>query len=438
MKENFIETWPNYLFEQGVVDCSFALNKIFVCSSLSDIKRVLVNNSANYRISWQQRRVFQSMFGDDSIAFSDGEMWRDQRASLNKALGMAALTRSARKMLDYAGEVGDRWAATPSPPSGVDVSSELFRMSLRAICEVTASWGDNHNVVALAMQGAREDERLGQFGLSAFFRLAGMVKERARGRSGPVYEEIARLVRQELDRRAMYGDPAADFLAEYRRIARDKGDSISVDNIACNVITLLSSAETTAVTMSMFAYFLACHPELQEVIARELNDLLSSAQFDDPRQWRTPPNARAFANEVMRMFPPLPLLSREALGPDVIGGRRVAKGATVFISPYIVHHHTAYWRDPWTFDHHRFLPDGPDEHNPAFMPFGMGARKCAGFHLAHFEMFLVFAALLRRFRFRLCADTHIAVGTRLALRLPSGVRLHLEPVDRSDAARAVA
>jgi cytochrome P450 len=428
MSENYIDAWPRFLFQDRFSDCSFAFNKIFVCSDIPLIRHILVDGQNRYKIAWQQRRVFESMFGRNSIAFSSDDIWRGQRVSLNRSLGMTALTRGSAQMLRFADDVAADWANRQTPE--VEIVEELFRMSLRAICEMVISWGDNDRVIELSMEHARRDVGVGRFGLGAFFRLPPLFREQARGKSNAVYDEIREMVFRELEHRAIHGDPADDFLAEYARLARDGGKGeISADDIACNVITLLSSAETTATTMAMFAYFLAFHPEEQETIADELVTLLDSDTASDPRAWKAPPVAKAFANETLRMFPPLPLISREAKETDQIGDTIIGRGATVFISPYILHHHEAYWNDPWTFDHRRFLPGGVDVRNPAFMPFGFGQRKCAGFHLANYEIFLVFARLLKDFRFELSEATCVSVATTLALRLPNGLVLRLRRLD---------
>jgi cytochrome P450 len=53
------------------------------------------------------------------------------------------------------------------------------------------------------------------------------------------------------------------------------------------------------------------------------------------------------------------------------------------ISPWILHRLPVYWERPDAFEPQRFLgPPEAGEENPAFLPFGTGARTCIGKPLA--------------------------------------------------------
>ncbi|WP_163413895.1 cytochrome P450, partial [Escherichia coli] len=51
------------------------------------------------------------------------------------------------------------------------------------------------------------------------------------------------------------------------------------------------------------------------------------------------PFAKAVIEEAMRLFPPVPFLSRQALGEDRLGRIKVPRGSVVMVAPYVLHRH---------------------------------------------------------------------------------------------------
>jgi len=57
----------------------------------------------------------------------------------------------------------------------------------------------------------------------------------------------------------------------------------------------------------------------------------------------------------------------------------------------------------------RFSPDRfTEKHATAFMPFGLGGRKCIGSRLAMIEMKLTVILTLKEFVIKTCADTPVS------------------------------
>ncbi|XP_049989929.1 cytochrome P450 4A14-like [Alexandromys fortis] len=78
--------------------------------------------------------------------------------------------------------------------------------------------------------------------------------------------------------------------------------------------------------------------------------------------------------EAMRLYPPVPGVSRELNTPVTFpDGRSLPKGFTVAISIYGLHHNPRFWPNPKVFDPSRFAPDS-SRHSYAFLPFSGGAR----------------------------------------------------------------
>jgi cytochrome P450 len=157
---------------------------------------------------------------------------------------------------------------------------------------------------------------------------------------------------------------------------------------------LLAGHETTSAAILWTLDLLSRHPAIADRVADEARAALASdrAKFDSERH----PLTCSVVKETMRLFPPVWVLPRRALRDATIGKYRVLAGSHVLINVHGLHRHPRLWSDPDSFIPGRFDPARPDP--PAYMPFGLGARRCVGLHLGLAETVLVTARFLARYR----------------------------------------
>jgi cytochrome P450 len=136
---------------------------------------------------------------------------------------------------------------------------------------------------------------------------------------------------------------------------------------------------------------------------------------------------KAVVQETLRLYPPLWLFDRRALGPDDLAGTKVAKGDLVIFCPYSVHRLPELWPDPEAFRPERFEAGREEQKNKfAYLPFSVGPRTCIGNNLAMIESQLIMGTLLSRFRARLADPAPITPRGRFTLRPSRPVVLRLE------------
>jgi cytochrome P450 len=200
-------------------------------------------------------------------------------------------------------------------------------------------------------------------------------------------------------RAAAHGNRPSD-LFDLISTTRDPetGAAFSGERLLDQIATLITAGhETTAAALFWALYVLADAPEIQERLAEEVApfDLNPDSAADAlPKLVYT----RAVVSETLRLYPPAYTLVRQARDADIAGGIPVARGAVVFIAPWVLHRHRRLWVQPEVFDPTRFLPGAPLPDRFAYMPFGIGPRVCVGAQFALTEATLVLASMIQAFR----------------------------------------
>jgi cytochrome P450 len=196
-------------------------------------------------------------------------------------------------------------------------------------------------------------------------------------------------------------------------------------------VLLMAGHETTANTLAWTWYILSQTPEIEAKLHAELEEVLGGRlpTLDDvPRLVYT----RAIFEEVLRLYPPVPLLTREALHDETFEGRRIRKGALIVVCPWLLHRHRKLWRQPDHFVPERFLPGGDRPASKfAYIPFSVGPRICSGMAFGQAEAILCIATVAQAFMLRLEPGHRVEVTCRLTLR--PGDKLPMRLIARTPA-----
>lgn len=196
-----------------------------------------------------------------------------------------------------------------------------------------------------------------------------------------------------------------------------------VDQVA---IFFLAGHETSASALAWALYLLALFPEWQDKLAQEAQTVLSDApDFADVSRLRV---ARDVFRETLRLYPPVPMMVREATCPETFRDRPVPTGSQIVISPWHLHRHDRIWPDPDGFDPARWQTDeGRACARDAYIPFSAGARVCTGAGFAMVEGPLILARLMRDFTFFRVEDRDPVPVAHLTVRARDGIWLHVRP-----------
>lgn len=183
---------------------------------------------------------------------------------------------------------------------------------------------------------------------------------------------------------------------------------LSETEIILNIALFISAgSDTTATALTGWTYFVCTHRDVYERLIREVREACPSAESDVV--WSTVKDLRfleATLLEALRLFPPSPASQQRMVprGGAVIDGYALPEGTTVAVSPWSSTRSKLNFHDPDTFRPERWLTvdqGGQEEFASdrlgASLPFGTGPRVCIGKNLAHMEMRLIAAHMLRNF-----------------------------------------
>ena len=199
-----------------------------------------------------------------------------------------------------------------------------------------------------------------------------------------------------------------------------------VDQVA---IFFLAGHETSAAALGWALWLLAAHPSWQDAVAAE-----AAALTPDMAGVGALRVTRAVFRETLRLYPPVPMMVRQAARPGTLRGRPVPRGAQLVLSPWHLHRHRRLWDDPDAFDPARWSrPESRPAIRDAFIPFSAGERACPGAGLAMTEGVVMLARVVSAFILRPGPVPPVPVA-RLTLRGRDGVAIHLTPRPRASSA----
>ncbi|GMR47782.1 hypothetical protein PMAYCL1PPCAC_17977, partial [Pristionchus mayeri] len=139
--------------------------------------------------------------------------------------------------------------------------------------------------------------------------------------------------------------------------------------------------DTTSAGLGWTIWCLATHPEIQE---RAYNEVLQLLGDDVDRDiGREDMGNLVYLDrcikEAMRLFPPVPFVSRQLQKDFVLGKYLLPVNSIVSISPFVVHRNESIYPNPLEYDPDRFLPEKVTERNAYdYIPFSAGPRNCIG------------------------------------------------------------
>lgn len=429
LRQNPITAFGEGAYRLPIIHLKSRIRDFLLVSEPEAIKRVLLDNVGNYIKSDQVQRLTRPALGN-GLLNAEGASWRFQRRTAAPMFQMRHVTSFGPVMAAATADMLTRWDALPDGVL-VDAADEMMRLTYDIICrtvfsgDVTMDYGRMSKAILVYLETLGRIDMLGLLGLPQW------VPTPDRVRAAPALRYFRKEMEGLIERRkaliARDAAAAPNDLLTLLLTAHDPegGTLFSGREVFDNVMTFIFAGhETTANALAWTLYLLSQFPDVDAQVVREVRsvDDEAIATGDLPELSFT----KAVLDESMRLYPPAPFVSREAVAADTVGGRAIAPRTSVLISTWILHRHLLLWERPDEFDPSRFLPGNKESiHRFAYLPFGAGPRICIGMSFAVQEAMIALAAITRRYKLELEPGHEVQPLARITLRPRDGLKMRL-------------
>lgn len=410
-RRNMLAAFGERAYGAEVLRLTALRRRVLVFNMPAAIQAVLIGQPEVFeRKSPQMRHALEPLLGDGLI-ISDGPVWKARRPVVQGETHPSRMAALVPAMTAVAEEWRAAWEALPEGAT-LDVLSEMGRFAAEVITRAVFGRALGRAATARVVAAfAAYQARVGNLDLASLFglpdalpRLQGLLR-RAEVRA--IHAVVDDLIAEAL--RGGRGD--ASLLAGMAALP-----GITREAFRNEAITLfLAGHETTANVMAWAWYLLALAPRVEAALHAELDAVLAGrapGAEDLPRL----PWTRAVVEETLRLYPPIPLLAREAAADTEVAGVPVPRGGIAIVSPWLVHRHRRHWEAPDAFRPERFLPGAPPPARYTYLPFSLGPRVCTGAQFGLSEAMIMLATLAQRVRLRPAPGLAVTPVSRLTLR----------------------
>ena len=430
VRTNPLTTWTEEHFEAPIVAGEGVMGRITVVNDPAAIRHILVDNAANYRKDDLQRRVLAPGLGQGLLTV-EGEEWKLQRRTLAPLFSPRHVGGFFSTMAEGAERLVRRWRRR-SDGRTLDIANEMARVTLDILERTIFTHGLSRDPDALGRAITRYFEALGPVDPLDVFGLPDWLPRIGRLRARPALRFFDEVVGELIEaRRALIHagiEPPRDILTLLLEAADpETGEGLTDLEVRANIVTFIGAGhETTANALSWSLYLLSQAPEVRRRIEREADQVLDRRMIEPDHLSRLV-FTRAVIDEAVRLYPPVPFMSRAAIRDDRIGGLKIPKGSMVAIAPWVLHRHRRLWDEPDSFDPDRFMPDRRGTIDRfAYLPFGAGPRVCIGASFALQEAVIVLASVVGAARLDLEEGHDVRPLHRVTLRPDGGLPMRLQ------------
>jgi cytochrome P450 len=401
--------WMNHQFSifGDIYKATIYGRRVYAIRDVRFADHVLVENWLNYVKGLTITRV--AMLLGQGLMVSEGELWKRQRRMTQPAFNCESIGALTKLITDVNLALLSKWQLSAQKSESVNVTRDVSRVALEVVLRFI--FGDDYQRVGSSFDVlTQEPGRNMAFARS--FRLLG------------------KIILEVIDRRRKDAATSNDTLGILMQARGPQtGQSTQDCKLIDEILTLIVAGhETTASTLNWTWYLLSQHPDVEERLSKELNDLPAFSEIHDlPRFLYT----RQIIDEAMRLYPPGWLMTRKALHDDWLGEYFVPAGTEIYISLYSIQRHPDLWEEPDRFNPDRFRPENSkNRHRLATMPFSTGPRNCIGQLLARVEMQIHLMTIAKCLRLRYVQSGPLELDAAVNLRSKYDFVMYAETKNR--------
>jgi cytochrome P450 len=311
------------------------------------------------------------------LLLNEGNDWQRRRDIASRAQDAEHIERFTASAVNLLKTRIDSWVQ--SGDIDIDIHAEMMQFTVEHMTKVLFDV-DPDSEDGRRISGALHDLRRDAAGsldtvLLSVPEIIPTARNRKLGSALRAFDEtVYGLIRERREELTDRGDVLSALV-----LARDEaGDELSDTEIRDDLAAIFIGTEAVAITIAYALHAVAGHPPIEDDLAEEIRQRVDGRRpaVSDLDSMEL---LRRVIFETLRLYPPGYVIDRTSTRELELDGHRIAKGTTIFISPWAIHRDPRLYSDPETFDPARWTPEFLAELPPcAFIPFGSGPRRCYG------------------------------------------------------------
>jgi len=423
MKKDPLRFFTEISREYGdVVPLRLGLETIYLINHPEHLKRIFQDNRENY-IRSKYYSQLSPIIGDGLFTL-EGKAWRKQRKASQPAMSGPNLLKMIDQMVTATQEQIDKFGVYAAKDQAFDITTEAFHLKLDVVMRALFSTKLNPDKFKTVLNSLTTilkeiETRIWEIFPTPLW-IPTKRNRKLRAAISALREIISEIIRERINKNASSDDLLNTLIEAEKSCGWDEN---SHDSIRDQVISIaIAGHETGAISLCWLVYKLSKNPEIARKIRQEANKVIDS-KTPDYQTYQNLKFTQKVFKEILRLYPPLWTVSREAREEDFLGHQKIPKGAIVMISPYTIHRHPKFWRNPEGFDPERFTEENENpRHKFAYFPFGGGSHLCLGNRFGMIDGVLSLALICQKFDFELVTGQKICPTPMTTLR-PNGPML---------------
>ena len=395
-----------------VVHVRFGPFHIYLLNSPDAIRQALVGQARKLEKGLNFGRA-KRLIGN-GLVMSEGESHRRQRRLMQPAFHRAEIARYLDTMREVAVPRISAWPAGGT----LAFDRELRSITLTVLTRTLLSSDIGREAVDEIERLLRVllSELMAQ-GITANVPGLAWVPTRSNRRFSAASRRLRTMLTGIIDEYRATGTDRDDLISILLRASDDEtGTGMTSRQLRDEATTLvIAGSETTGNSIAWACYLLATHPQAQERLQAEVDEVLAGADASY-ETLAALPYTRAVITEALRLYSPVWILPRRAVADVELDGHLLRAGSRIMFSPYALNRDARLHHDPDRFDPGRWATDYTrTDLRASFFPFGQGIRNCIGEGFAWAEATLLLSAIAARWHLRLAdgASVHPVVSSTL-------------------------
>ena len=419
-RQDILSAQPAKLYRAWMAEFRTPFFRSFMVNDPTLVDLVLKERPDDFPKSSRVSEGLRPLLGE-SVFLTNGETWKRQRRIIDPAFEGGRLRDTFPAM----------WAASQACVARleegiIEIEEVTSHAAADVIFRTLFSIPIENEIAAEVFNEFRDYQRSQPIvNIAAFLPLPRWMPRFFRRRTRETAKSIRNLISRLTQARAdeIAAGTAPDDLATKIMTTADPetGERFTPEEMVDQVaIFFLAGHETSASALAWTLYLLALYPEWQERLAQE-SAALNDCDFKVMSELKL---SRDVFREALRLYPPVPMMVREAGCPHTFRGREVKTGSQIVLSPWHLHRHERIWARPDAFEPERWqTEEGRRCAREAYMPFSAGSRVCTGAGFAMVEGPLILSMLLKMFRFELVEGRVPQPVAHLTVRAKDGIWL---------------